>query len=136
MQQTSRMVSTLRFKEVMMFGGTIAEIATEYGPGVQLCDGTNNTPNLKDRFIVGASQDDAGVAKTTVTGSPQKYGDGQLMEHDHDYDKPSQNGTVSGGGTSLLNSTTTIKTGKSGTGTKNVAVFYALCFITRTADWA
>ena len=50
---------------ILMWSGTIASIPTGYF----LCDGNNNTPDLRDRFIVGARQDDAGVAKTNVTGS-------------------------------------------------------------------
>ena len=45
-----------------MWSGTIATIPA----GWQLCDGTNGTPDLRDRFIVCARQDDAGVAKTNV----------------------------------------------------------------------
>ena len=33
------------------------------------CDGNNSTPDLRDKFIVGAKQDDSGTAKTNVTGS-------------------------------------------------------------------
>lgn len=50
---------------IIMWSGTIASIPV----GWQLCDGTNGTPDLRDKFIVGARQDDAGVAKTTVSGS-------------------------------------------------------------------
>lgn len=50
---------------IIMWSGTIDSIPT----GWQLCDGTNGTPDLRDRFVVGARQDDAGVAKTNVSGS-------------------------------------------------------------------
>ena len=50
---------------IIMWSGTIASIP----PSWQLCDGTNGTPDLRDRFIVGARQDDAGTAKTKVSGS-------------------------------------------------------------------
>jgi hypothetical protein len=63
-------VVTDRYKEVKMFSGPVAEIET----GWQLCDGTNSTPDLRDRFIVGATQDDAGVAKTNITGSLTQSG--------------------------------------------------------------
>ncbi|MDP3787285.1 MAG: hypothetical protein Q8R05_07080, partial [Candidatus Omnitrophota bacterium] len=49
---------------IIMWSGTIASIPL----GWQLCDGTNGTPDLRDRFIVGARTDDAGVAKTLVSG--------------------------------------------------------------------
>lgn len=49
---------------VVMWSGTIATIPA----GWALCDGQNGTPDLRDRFVVGARQDDAGVAKTSLTG--------------------------------------------------------------------
>jgi hypothetical protein len=48
-----------------MWSGAIATIPS----GWALCDGSNGTPDLRDRFIAGASQDDAGVAKTNLTGA-------------------------------------------------------------------
>ena len=54
---------------IMMWSGTIATIPS----GFALCDGNNNTPDLRDKFIVGATQDDgvgaASTAKSNVTGS-------------------------------------------------------------------
>ena len=50
---------------IIMWSGTIASIPV----GWHLCDGTNGAPDLRDKFIVGARQDDAGVAKTSVSGS-------------------------------------------------------------------
>ena len=54
---------------IMMWSGTIATIPS----GFALCDGNNNTPDLRDKFIVGAKQDDgvgaASTAKSNVTGS-------------------------------------------------------------------
>ena len=54
---------------IMMWSGTIATIPS----GFALCDGSNNTPDLRDKFIVGAKQDDgvgaASTAKSNVTGS-------------------------------------------------------------------
>ncbi len=41
---------------IVMWSGRIADIP----PGWALCDGTNGTPDLRDRFIVGARQDDGG----------------------------------------------------------------------------
>ena len=50
---------------IIMWSGKIADIPL----GWALCNGLNGTPDLRDRFIVGARQDDAGVAKTNVSGS-------------------------------------------------------------------
>jgi len=55
---------------IIMWSGRIASIPL----GWQLCDGTNGTPDLRDRFIVGASQDNGGFAETNVTGSLTKIG--------------------------------------------------------------
>jgi len=50
---------------ISLWSGSIATIP----PGWALCDGNNGTPDLRDKFIVGAKQDDAGVAKTNITGA-------------------------------------------------------------------
>lgn len=48
-----------------MWSGTIATIPDRF----QLCDGTNGTPDLRDRFIICAKQDDVGVQKATIEGA-------------------------------------------------------------------
>lgn len=55
---------------IVLWSGTIATVPT----GWALCDGNNGTPDLRDKFIVGAKQDDAGVAKTNVTGALTQSG--------------------------------------------------------------
>jgi hypothetical protein len=50
---------------IAMWSGSIATIPS----GWVLCDGQNDTPDLRDKFIIGASQDSANVARTNVTGS-------------------------------------------------------------------
>lgn len=55
---------------IIMWSGTVATIPTNW----QLCDGTNGTPDLRDRFIVGATSDNGGVAKTNITGSLTQSG--------------------------------------------------------------
>jgi len=67
---------------IVMWSGSIATIPT----GWFLCNGSNSTPDLRDRFIIGASQDDAGVAKTNVTGSLTQTGgskDAIVVSHTH-----------------------------------------------------
>lgn len=67
---------------IVMWSGSIADIA----PGWQLCDGTNGTPDLRDKFVIGARQDDAGVAKTNVTGALTQAGgtkDAVVVAHNH-----------------------------------------------------
>ena len=55
---------------VVMWSGRIADIPS----GWALCDGTNGTPDLRDKFVVGAKQDDGGVAKTNIAGSLAQSG--------------------------------------------------------------
>jgi hypothetical protein len=67
---------------IMMWSGTIATIPS----GWVLCNGSSGTPDLRDRFIIGASQDDAGAAKTNVTGSLTQSGgskDAIVVSHTH-----------------------------------------------------
>ena len=72
---------------IMMWSGTVATIPS----GWLLCDGANSTPDLRDRFIIGARQDDAGVAKTNVTGSLTQTGgtkDAIVVSHTHTLTDP------------------------------------------------
>jgi microcystin-dependent protein len=67
---------------IIMWSGSVAAIPD----GWFLCDGSNGTPDLRDRFIIGARQDDTGVAKTNVTGSLTQSGgskDAILVSHNH-----------------------------------------------------
>lgn len=67
---------------IMMWSGTIATIPT----GWLLCNGSSGTPDLRNRFIIGAHSDDAGAAKTTVTGSATQTGgtkDAIVVSHTH-----------------------------------------------------
>jgi len=67
---------------IIMWSGTIATIPS----GWALCNGSNGTPDLRDRFIIGASQDSGGVARTNVTGSLTQTGgskDSIVVSHTH-----------------------------------------------------
>jgi hypothetical protein len=67
---------------IIMWSGTIATIPA----GWYLCDGTNSTPDLRNKFIIGAYQDNAGSPVTTVTGSNLTTGgskDAILVSHTH-----------------------------------------------------
>ena len=55
---------------IIMWNSTIASIPS----GWVLCDGSNGTPDLRDRYIIGAKQDDSGVAKTNISGSLEQTG--------------------------------------------------------------
>ena len=67
---------------IMMWSGTIATIPS----GWLLCNGSSGTPDLRNRFVIGAFSDDSGTAKTTVTGSPTQTGgskDAIVVSHTH-----------------------------------------------------
>jgi hypothetical protein len=67
---------------IMMWSGTIATIPT----GWVLCNGSNSTPDLRNKFIIGAHSDTAGVAYTTITGSNTTTGgtkDAIVVSHTH-----------------------------------------------------
>jgi hypothetical protein len=54
--------------------------------GWTLCDGSNGTPDLRNRFIIGASSDSSAMSMTTISGSPTKTGgskDTILPAHTH-----------------------------------------------------
>lgn len=67
---------------ILMWSGAIATIPS----GWALCNGLNGTPDLRDRFIIGASQDSSGTARTNVTGSLTQTGgtkDAIVVSHTH-----------------------------------------------------
>jgi len=67
---------------IVMWSGSIANIPT----GWSLCNGSNGTPDLRNRFIIGAHSDNAGVANTTVTGGNTQTGgskDAINVSHTH-----------------------------------------------------
>ena len=62
---------------IVAWSGAIVDIPQGWG----LCDGTNGTPDLRDKFIVGARQDDQGLAKTALMGPLSKTGG--TISHNH-----------------------------------------------------
>ncbi|HWT42807.1 MAG TPA: hypothetical protein VN152_09180 [Sphingopyxis sp.] len=65
-----RMIDRALFHKIMMWSGAIVDIPS----GWHLCDGTGGTPDLRDRFIVGAGST---YAVSAVGGA---------VNHDHDGD--------------------------------------------------
>lgn len=67
---------------IVLWSGSIATIPS----GWYLCNGSNGTPDLRNRFVVGAFQDNAGIANTTITGSNSLTGgskDAIVVSHTH-----------------------------------------------------
>lgn len=143
---------------IMMWSGTIATIPS----GWLLCDGSSGTPDLRNRFIIGANADDAGAAKTNVTGSATQTGgskDAIVVSHTHTatvtdpghkHTFPTRYDFTGGGngfqspynglGTPSNSDTTTVTTGitvsnstEGSSGTNaNLPPYYALAFIMKS----
>ncbi len=62
---------------IVMWSGALIDVP----PGWVLCDGTQGTPDLRDRFIVGARGDYSGVPKTTLEGDPKQSGGNATHTH-------------------------------------------------------
>ena len=125
---------------IMMFTGTTAP------SGWVFCDGNNQTPDLRDKFIVGAdpnSSDDTypGLEIGQTGGSPNAV----LIAHSHSYRRTAaQEGVQTDNDDYLREDTETIQTGITGinadgesdaeqTGTNaNLPPYYALAFIMKT----
>lgn len=128
---------------IMLWSGSEASIPI----GWVLCDGTNSTPNLQDRFVVGAGNTyavgatggsaDAVVVSHTHTATSTDSGHTHLVPQTNDQ-RGAGIGTLLCGsgdaasGTGFANITTTNSTeGVSGTNA-NLPPYYALCYIMKS----
>ena len=123
---------------IIMYSGTDTELnaLTNW----KLCDGTTygsvTTPNLKDKFVIGADQYSSGW-KTNVTGSLTQSGgskDAVVVSHTHTQTGGSSlddgGAHVPGSAVSVTNMTNISTTGVSGTN-QNLPPYYALAYIMR-----
>lgn len=62
---------------IMLWYGPVADIPS----GWHLCDGTVNTPDLRDKFVIGAKEDVGGVAKAQIKGVLSQSGGDQTHTH-------------------------------------------------------
>jgi len=125
---------------ILLWSGSIANIPT----GFVLCDGNNSTPNLTDRFVVGAGS-------TYAVDATGGSADAVVVSHTHTVTDPGHNHSVpnSGSQNNSFDSGTTVGndvTGTSGTATtgisiasagesgtnKNLPPYYALAYIMKT----
>jgi hypothetical protein len=132
---------------ITMWSGTIATIPS----GWLLCNGSSGTPDLRNRFVIGAYSDDSGTAKTTITGTATQTGgskDAITVSHTHTITDPGHNhtynsvafnitadnvGVRAGASTSYTTSTATTgisidSAGSSGTNA-NLVPYFALAYI-------
>jgi microcystin-dependent protein len=133
---------------IVMWSGTIATIPT----GWYLCNGSNGTPDLRDKFIIGANADSGGAAKTNVTGSYTQTGgtkDAIVVSHTHTATVTdpghSHTSTILSGSNVNANPGVQVGSGNTGTATTGISVaisttgssgtdqnlppYYALAFI-------
>ena len=133
---------------ITMWSGTIATIPS----GWYLCNGSNGTPDLRDKFIIGANADSGGAAKTNVTGSYTQTGgtkDAIVVSHTHTATVTdpghSHTSTVLSGINANANPGVQVGSGNTGTSTTGISVaisttgssgtdqnlppYYALAFI-------
>ena len=112
---------------IIAWSGSVANIPT----GFVLCDGNNNTPDLRDRFIIGAGNS----YNVDATGGSK---DAILVSHSHTtlnfvarsgYAEPRNFGVGTDGNCNNTGGTDT--QGESGTN-KNLPPYHALCFIMKT----
>ena len=128
---------------IIMWSGSIATIPS----GWALCDGTNSTPDLRDRFIVGAHSDGAsGVTFSTGGVVSGNYAPGntggevahqltvaEMPSHSHPYSGGDRQNVGSGG------QSQPVSQGGNNTGSiggnsyhENRPPYYALAFIMKT----
>jgi len=136
---------------IIMWSGTIANIPT----GWALCNGSNSTPDLRNKFIVGAHSGagigtvaTAGPGISTDTATNPNYTPGnfggetshqltiaELASHTHTYQRPNNTEKTGTGGSTASNFTqgdyTTTSTGGDNYH-ENRPPYYALAFIMRT----
>lgn len=120
---------------IIMWSGLIANIPS----GWFLCNGSNGTPDLRNRFIVCADADSGGVAKSTISGSAAQSGGSttinltQIPAHTHTFSVfPNANtgtNTVERGAGA---SPDTATTSSSGGGLPYTQPYYALAFIQKS----
>jgi hypothetical protein len=79
---------------IIMWSGTIATIPS----GWLLCNGSSGTPDLRNRFVIGAFSDTTGVAYTTITGANTQTGgtkDAIVVSHTHTFSATTGNTDLS-----------------------------------------
>jgi len=76
-------INTFPSGGIVMWSGTIGNIPT----GWKLCDGTNGTPNLVDRFIVGSTSDSGQTHDIGDTGGTNSLtlAAGNIPSHTHSF---------------------------------------------------
>jgi hypothetical protein len=111
---------------ILIWRGSEASIPNGY----HLCDGTAGTPDLRDRFVLGAGHD----------FNPDETGGSDIHSHtysggDHTHSLPTISSAAPGPGAVLdLTASTSGQSGVSGTtgDSSSMPPYYALCYIMKT----
>lgn len=110
---------------ILIWSGAEADIP----PGYALCDGTDNTPDLRDRFVLGAglsyAVDATGGEKShTLTVS-------EMPRHSHSVTLNGGSGTnlFSAGASNFSGGSASTNVSGSGAAHNNMPPYYALCYI-------
>lgn len=115
---------------IVMWSGSIASIP----PGWALCNGANGTPNLQDKFIVGAGSgynpNDTGGANSITLTEAQMPTHNHAVYHHAGWQGPGANTAGAGGGdnVTLVIPGTTSSSGSS-QAHENRPPYYALAYI-------
>lgn len=80
---------TIPIGGIIMWSGTIATIPT----GWSLCNGTGGTPDLRERFIVGATSDGDSTYPGIGVGNTGGSADATLASHSHSLSSGGASGT-------------------------------------------
>ena len=83
---------------ILLWSGTIATIPS----GWYLCNGSNGTPNLTDRFVIHADYDSggSGTIEQGTSGGSRTITSANLPPHTHTYTKSNQAGASTADGVS------------------------------------
>lgn len=144
--------STVPSGMILLWSGSIGSIPSGY----YLCDGSNGTPDLRNRFVVGAGDSYAvnatGGSADAIVVSHTHTATSVVTDPGHTHtvsvsNQSSQNGSISGGGsqpavgsstlttasntTGITVATTNTTSGTSGTGA-NLPPYYSLCYIMKS----
>ncbi|MCI9366872.1 MAG: hypothetical protein HFF19_01120 [Oscillospiraceae bacterium] len=103
-------------------------------PGWALCDGTNNTPDLRDRFVLGGGGSRA--VGSTGGAETHKLTTSEMPSHKHSVGVQGSNtGATEGIYGARTNTTNTINSGSAGGNAAHSIMppYYVLCYIMKIA---
>lgn len=90
--------TTIAAGTIVQWSGTIAAIPA----GWAQCNGSNGTPDLRDKFIIAAQSEDGGVPVTNITGSLEFTGGSTDATHTHDIEDFTDNFVQPAGASAAL----------------------------------